>query len=66
MFALPILFGWMMLYVSDWTLNIEDNSFACAISGDRLLLANLLVLGGDFRALFVYSDRVCSPNAQQA
>ena len=70
MFILPILFGWVALYVSDWIPNLKDNTFAYAIGGDMLLLASLFVLGGDFwdkiRALFVYSDTVCSSTTQQA
>jgi hypothetical protein len=70
MFALPILFGWVTLYVSDWIPNLDENMLAYAVGGDMLLLASLFVLGGDFwdkvRALFVYSDRVCSSTAQQA
>jgi hypothetical protein len=69
-FVLPILFGWVTLYVSDLIPYFEDNLFAYAIGGDMLLLASLFVLGGDFwdkiRALFVYSDKVCSKTAQQA
>ena len=70
MFILPILFGWVTLYVSDWIPNLEENTFAYAIGGDMLLLASLFVLGGDFwdkiRALFVYSDKICSSAEQQA
>jgi hypothetical protein len=70
MFILPILFGWVTPYASDWIPNLEDNMFAYAIGGDLLLLASLFVLGGDFwdkiRALFVYSDKICSSTAQQA
>lgn len=70
MFILPILFGWVTLYVSDWVPNLEENTFAYAIGGDMLLLASLFVLGGDFwdkiRALFVYSDKICSSAEQQA
>jgi hypothetical protein len=70
MFILPILFGWVTLYVSDWIPNLKENTFAYAIGGDMLLLASLFVLGGDFwdkiRALFVYSDKVCSSAEQQA
>jgi hypothetical protein len=66
MFVLPILFGWMTPYVSEWIPNLQDNLFGYAIGGDLLLLASLFVLGGDFwdkiRALFVYSDKVCSSN----
>jgi hypothetical protein len=69
MFILPFLFGWVAPYISDFIPNLEDNSFAYAIGGDMLLLASLFVLGGDFwdkiRALFVYSDKVCSSTAQQ-
>jgi len=70
MFALPILFGWVTPYVSDLIPKLEDNFLAYAIGGDMLLLASLFVLGGDFwdkiRALFVYSDKVCSSTAQPA
>lgn len=70
MFVLPILFGWVTPYASDWIPNIEDNMLAYAIGGDLLLLASLFVLGGDFwdkiRALFVYSDKVCSSSELQA
>jgi hypothetical protein len=70
MFVLPILFGWVTLYISDWIPNLEDNLFAYAIGGDMLLLVSLFVLGGDFwdkiRAMFVYSDKVCSSTAQRA
>jgi hypothetical protein len=66
MFVLPILFGWMTPYVSEWIPHLQDNLFGYAIGGDLLLLASLFVLGGDFwdkiRALFVYSDKVCSSN----
>ena len=69
MFGLPILFGWVTLYVAEWIPNLEDNSFAYAIGGDMLLLASLFVLGGDswdkIRALFVYSDKVCSSTTQR-
>lgn len=64
MFILPILFGWVTPYISEWIPNLKDNLFAYAIGGDMLLLASLFVLGSDFwdkiRALFVYSDKICS------
>ena len=70
LFVMPILFGWVTLYVSEWIPNLEENLFAYAIGGDMLLLASLFVLGGDFwdkiRALFVYSDKVCCSAEQQA
>lgn len=70
MLTVPILFGWVTPYVSDWIPNLEDNIFAYAIGGDLLLLASLFVLGGDFwdkiRALFVYSDKICPKTAKKA
>ena len=69
MFTVPILFGWLMPYVSAWIPRLEDNILAYAIGGDLLLLASLFVLGGDFwdkvRALFVYSDKICPKMAQK-
>jgi hypothetical protein len=70
MFILPILFGWSSIYAADYIPLFGENLLAYAIGGDLLLLASLFVLGGDFwdkiRALFVYSDKVCSSTAQQA
>jgi len=70
MFILPILFGWVTLYVSEWIPNLEENLFAYAIGGDMLLLASLFVLGGDFwdkiRALFIYSDKICHSDTPEA
>lgn len=70
MFLMPILFGWVMPYISDLIPNLEDNLFAYAIGGDMLLLASLFVLGGDFwakvRSLFVYSDKICHGGTPEA
>ncbi len=69
MFVLPILFGWVSIYVADYIPGFGDNQLAYAIGGDLLFLASLFVLGGDFwdkiRALFVHSDKVCSSATQQ-
>ena len=58
MFGLPILFGWVTLYVSDLIPNLEENMLVYAVGGDMLLLASLFVLGGDFwdkvRSLFLH------------
>ena len=65
MFTLPILFGWLSIYAADYIPSFNENQLAYAIAGDLLLLASLFVLGGDFwdkiRALFIHSDKVCSP-----
>jgi hypothetical protein len=69
MFVLPILFGWVSIYLADYIPGFGENQLAYAIGGDLLLLASLFVLGGDFwdkiRALFVHSDKVCSSATQQ-
>jgi hypothetical protein len=43
-----------------------QNPLPYAGGGDLIFLVSLFVLGGDFwdkiRALFVYSDKVCSSN----
>lgn len=57
MFVLPLLFAWISAYVPEHIPGFVDNSIAFALGGDVMLLASLLVLGGDFwdkfRALFV-------------
>ena len=64
MFIIPILFGWVSIYVADYIPLYGENQLAYAIGGDLLLLASLFVLGGDFwdkiRALFVHSYKVSS------
>jgi len=64
LFFVPLLFGWISIYVADYIPYFLDYPKAYAIGGDLLFLISLFVLGGDFwdkvRALFVYSDKVCS------
>lgn len=64
MFLIPVLFGWVSIYIADYIPGFADHSLVYAIAGDTLLLASLFVLGGDFwdkiRALFIHSDKVCS------
>ena len=66
LFCVPILFGWLSPYFSDLIPGFAQNPLPYAVGGDLILLGSLFVLGGDFwdkiRALFVYSDRVCSSN----
>lgn len=58
MFCIPILFGWVSVYTSNYIPGFSENPLPYAIAGDLLFLASLVVLGGDFwdkiRALFVY------------
>ena len=58
MFLLPLLFGWISIYVSNLIPGFADHPMVFAITGDLMFLASLFVLGGDFwdklRALFVH------------
>jgi hypothetical protein len=70
MFMLPVLFGWATPYVFGLLPDLQSHLLACAIAGDALLLASLLVLGGDFwdkvRGLFIHSTKVCAASVRQA
>jgi hypothetical protein len=67
MFVLPILFGWVSIYVPGWIPGFVAHPMAFALTGDVMLLASLFVLGGDFwdklRALFVHGARARFPEA---
>jgi hypothetical protein len=62
MFTVPLLFGWLSIYIADLLPGFSDNPLPYAIAGDLLFLASLFVLGGDFwdklQALFVHDARV--------
>ena len=62
MFSIPILFGWVSIYASDYIPGFSHNPLPYAIGGDLLLLVSMFVLGGNFwdkiRALFVYDVEV--------
>lgn len=62
MFSVPILFGWVSIYVSDLIPGFTSNPLIYAICGDILLIISLIVLGGNFwdkiRALFIYDAKV--------
>jgi hypothetical protein len=61
-FCVPLLFGWLSLYISKWIPGLLSNPLPFAIGGDILILASLLVLGGDFwdkiRSLFIHDTEV--------
>lgn len=65
LFTVPILFGWVSAYVPDLIPGFVDHARAFAVVGDVMLIASLLVLGGDFwdklRALFVHRARAHFP-----
>lgn len=68
-FFVPILFGWMSIYVAQWIPYFVNNPLIYAIGGDILLLMSLFVLGGDFwdkiRSLFVHDAVVRFPRESQ-
>ena len=62
MFGVPLLFGWLSPYISKWVPGLLSNPLPYAVGGDILILASLLVLGGDFwdkiRSLFIHDAEV--------
>jgi hypothetical protein len=62
MFCVPILFGWLSPYVSEWIPGFSSYPLPYGLGGDLLLVASLFVLGGDFwdkiRSLFLYDAEV--------
>ena len=61
-FCVPLLFGWLSPYISKWVPGLLSNPLPFAIGGDILILASLLILGGDFwdkiRSLFIHDTEV--------
>jgi hypothetical protein len=61
-FCVPLLFGWLSPYISRWVPGLLSNPLPYAIGGDILILASLLVLGGNFwdkiRSLFIHDTEV--------
>jgi len=62
MFSVPILFGWVSIYAAELIPGFARDPFPYAVGGDILLVAGLLVLGGNFwdkiRSLFLYDAEV--------
>ena len=65
LFVLPLLFGWVSIYVANLIPGFIEHRIAFAVTGDLMLLTSLFVLGGDFwdkvRALFVHGARAQLP-----
>ena len=61
-FCVPLLFGWLSPYISKWVSGLLSNPLPFAIGGDILILASLLVLGGNFwdkiRSMFIHDAEV--------
>jgi len=62
LFMIPLLFGWVVPYISGYLPFLEENRLLFAVIGDLLLLSSLFVLGGEFwdklRALFVHKAKI--------
>jgi hypothetical protein len=58
LFCVPFLFAWLSPYISKWIPVFLSHPLPFAIGGDILILASLLVLGGEFwdkiRSLFIH------------
>jgi len=65
LFLLPVLYGWASPYLEHFVVDLETPRLELAIAGDVLLLASLMLLGGDFwdklRSLFIHSARAQIP-----
>jgi len=65
-FFLPIFWGWLAPYFSEFV-STQEYNLTIAVAGDLLLLAGLLLLGGEFweklRSLFLYRAVVRLPEA---
>jgi hypothetical protein len=65
MFALPLLAGWLLPYVSHLIPAYEQSRQLINVTGDLILVASFFILGGDFwdkvRALFVYGAKAQFP-----
>ncbi len=64
-FCVPLLFGLLSPYISKWIPGLLSYPLPFAIGGDILILASLLVLGGDFwgkiRSLFIHDAEAHFP-----
>ena len=65
-FCLPIFWGWLAPYFSEFV-SIQEYNFTIAVIGDLFLVAGLVLLGGEFwdklKALFLHRAVVNLPDA---
>lgn len=70
LFLLPIVFGWLSPYLTEYIPFYPTHHLVYSMAGDIILVSSLFVLGGDFwdklRALFIYNAKVqlISPEEQ--
>jgi hypothetical protein len=62
LFSIPLLFGWLVPYLTGHFPIFDEHRLLFAIIGDLLLFSSLFVLGGEFwdklRALFIHRSKV--------
>jgi hypothetical protein len=62
MFCLPLLFGWLEPYVSNFLPGYQSYRLVYTLSGDMLFFASFFVLGGNFwdklQSLFLHGAKV--------
>jgi Kef-type K+ transport system membrane component KefB len=62
LFLIPIIADWLLSYITNHIPSYEENRYAISIVGDIVLIASLIVLGGDFwdklRGLFVHKAKI--------
>ena len=67
MLLLPLIFGWLAPYAPQLVPTYDEHSFRWLVGGDLLVLASLVVLGGEFwdklRALFVHGAGATFPQS---
>ena len=65
MFALPLLTGWLLPYISHLIPGYQENYLVVNVTGDLLFLGSIFVLGGDFwdklRSLFIHKAKAQFP-----
>jgi hypothetical protein len=62
LFSIPLLFGWLVPYISGYFPIFDEYRLLFALIGDLLLFCSLFVLGGEFwdklRALFIHKAKI--------
>ena len=68
MFAIPLVLGWAMPYMSHHIPGFDTRAVWFGVTGDVLLLASLFVLGGEFwdklRGLFIHGAKIRFPGEE--
>jgi len=70
LFSMPLLFGWLLPYITHLLPSYEENRYLINAAGDIIFLSSLFVLGGNFwdklRSLFIYGAKVIFPDKKKS